>query len=246
MSQGDLASAVHLAQSMVSAIECGRKQTNQLHIERIDAALNTGGALKEYWAALRQSTGVADYFRDVVPLHERAEQIRGHNLLLVPGLLQTEQYARTILRAGDAVPSDEHVDALVQARIERQTLLDSVRAPLFISVIDEAALCRPIGGKQVMREQLDRLLAMSQRSRVIIQVVPLATEHPPALDGGFQLIKVPDEGEILYLETRLTGSHIHAPDAVETYARLFESLRGVALPEGASRDVIARYIREFD
>ncbi|MFW5416331.1 helix-turn-helix domain-containing protein [Nocardiopsis sp. CNT-189] len=240
LTQGQLAERIPLAQSMVSDIEAGKKATQPGHIARIDSLLGAKGSLNDYWQTLDGGAGFDEYFQDVVPLQQRAEQIREYNPLLVPGLLQVEEYTWATLRAGSSIPTDAQIEAQVRARIERQSLLERADSPFFIVVLDEAALRRPIGGAETMLKQLDHLLNASSRTRVAVQVVPMATEAHPALDGGFQILDIPEQHPILYLETRVTGNCIEASEPVETYIRLFEALRGVALPEAASRELITK------
>jgi transcriptional regulator with XRE-family HTH domain len=244
-SQGKLASEVPLSQGMISAIEGGRKATSEEYIGRFDVVLNTSGQLWRLWKTLNASSGLAEWARDVVRLQEEAAEIRQFQLALVPGLLQTEEYAWATLRAGQQAYSDEAIREQVQTRIKRQKILTSGKRLLYMVVLDESVLRRPIGGSVTMVKQLDQLLAASQRSNIIIQVVPLLTEDHPCLSESFQLIGVPEKDEVLYLEWRLSGTPIDALDEVQHYVRLFGELRGAALPPAASYELMERIRGDF-
>jgi hypothetical protein len=149
------------------------------------------------------------------------------------------------LRAGQQAYSDEAIREQVQTRIKRQKILTSGKRLLYMVVLDESVLRRPIGGSVTMVKQLDQLLAASQRSNIIIQVVPLLTEDHPCLSESFQLIGVPEKDEVLYLEWRLSGTPIDALDEVQHYVRLFGELRGAALPPAASYELMERIRGDF-
>lgn len=245
VTQEQLAKALHVSAAMLSAMERGIRGTKADYLDQIDQALDTKGKVHWIWQNANKSSALPHWFQDVVSLQRQAIEIKEYSLLLIPGLLQTEDYAWTILRYGDTTAADAQVKQQVEERIKRQSILGAEQAPLFSVVISEAALLHPIGGRQVIGGQLDHLLRVSEGARVIIQVAPMATEQPPALDESFQLIKLPDRTEIAYTETRVSGTVLDDPEAVETYTRLFGEIRGAALPPSASRDLMSRIRGEF-
>lgn len=234
-----------MSQSMISGIELGQKAPKREFVVRIDDALNAEGALLRRWDNLRQSDGFPDWFRDVAELEKNATEIREFHPLLIPGLLQTKEYARTIIRTGKPTDSDAEVKEQVEARLRRQLVLSSEHPPWFLVVLDEPWLRRPTGGPEVMKAQLDHLAKASAWPRVTIQVIPTQTKHHPGHDGAFKLITVPDKGQVLYTETRAVGYPLDDPEVVEDYMKVFGELRGVALPEEASRDLIQRISGEL-
>jgi hypothetical protein len=135
------------------------------------------------------------------------------------------------------------VEELVQARIARQELLWNDNPPRVFVVLDESVLIRPVGGREIMSRQLESLLSASETSaHVVVQVVPMSTAPHPGLDGSFQLIKLPEpqKGQVLVLETRVSGAPEDSPEHVGEYAQAFEDLRAAALPPAASRDLIRK------
>lgn len=246
ISQKQLARAVLMSQSMISGLELGQKSTRRDHVARIDDALNTNGLLMRRWESLNSYNGFPDWFKDVVTLERGATEIWEYQPLLVPGILQTKSYAKTIIRLGRPADTEQEIDHQVKARIDRQTILTSERSPLLMSVIDETVLRRPIGGCETMKSQLDHLLKVASWPRATVQVIPMTTEYHPGLDGGFQLLTVPDKGRVLYIETRISGTPVDEPESVDDFVGLYGDLRGIALPPNESRKLMETIRSEYD
>ena len=156
---------------------------------------------------------------------------------MVPGLLQTEEYARVIFRQFSGDVSDKRIDALVEVRMRRQELLERADSPLLFFILDEAAIRRPIGGTDVMRRQLRRLTEMVGRPRVTVEVVPFSAGVHPGLQGSFVIQEFPDpaDDDALYLESP-HGEVMSRddPDLILHYREVFEELRRLSLgPEGS-------------
>jgi len=161
--------------------------------------------------------------------------LRTYQPLLVPGLLQTEDYARAILAVRPDREQDD-LDEQVAARLARQTILE--RAYLWC-VLDEGVLRRDIGGSKVMHAQLERLAASAEYPRVTIQVIPGAIAHAGLL-GGFVVADLDGKPPMIYLETAAEGQVTDSPSVVGHVALRFDRLRAEALPWGASRDLIRK------
>lgn len=245
LSQEQLAKMVAISPAMLSAIERGTRGAKREYPPRFDQALSTGGQLEALWERLRKKVGPPLWFHGMLEAERAASEILEYQPLLIPGLLQTEEYAWTIMRDGRPKDSHVEVEGLVKARIERQTILAADHPPLLRAVIEENVLHRPLGGRAVMGRQLAHLVQVSELPTVSIQVVPHNTEHHPGLSGPSTVITVPDKGEILYLENRISGAPIDEPDVVTEYLRLFGDLRGIALSPAASRDLIESVQGEF-
>jgi transcriptional regulator with XRE-family HTH domain len=188
LSQIDLAALSNYSNTVISKIEKGDRPPAEGFPERMDAIpqLNTGGSLTQLWGWLKPSVRHRAYpgwFGPWADEEARAVRLRWFEALVVPGMLQTEGYARALLtgRIGSK-PGD--VDAEVSARLARQAILDRDDPPELWVVIDEAVLHRPVGGKQVMREQLLHLIEMAQRPNVVLQVVPAEVAVHDGLRGG--------------------------------------------------------------
>jgi len=179
-------------------------------------------------------------YRDVAPSgllqligYESAAAIRRNfEPLLIPGLLQTEEYARALILGMDERIPVGRVDTLVEIRMRRQELIDRINAPLLFFVLDEAVVRRPAGGGGVMRNQIRHLMELADRPNVTIEVVPYAAGVHPGLRGSFSVLEFPDSGDddVLYMES-FRGDLISrdVPEEVLTYRQIFEQLRKMSL-----------------
>ncbi len=244
LSQRELAKRVLMSPAMLSAMERGARGIKREHLERLDKALGTGGTLIDSWDT-SSDLGLPEWYQDGAERERAAFEIREYSPLLVPGLLQTEEYARTILRAGLPTKTPAEIKELTRGRMERQATLKAECPPRLLVILDEGMLRRPIGGRETMRGQLARLLKASNEPNISIQVVPYETEHHPGLSEAFTLYAIHDKGTVLYIETRRTGTGTDSPDDVDDYSRLFGDLLGAALPVAASRKLIERIQGEF-
>ncbi len=245
VSQDRLARSLNVSASMLSAMERGARGTKADYLNQIDRVLNTGGQVRQLWERMTGSNAFPVWFRDIEQLQRKASEIREYHPLLIPGLLQCEEYARTIIRVGNPTHSKAEVDEQVQGRVNRQALLTSERPPLLLVVLDETVLRRPFGGATTMVRQLEHLLELSREPHVVLQIVPFGTERHPGLDGAFTLITVSGQAEILYLESKVSGTPVDDTDGVQVCSRIFGELRGVALPPVASRELMEKVRGEF-
>jgi hypothetical protein len=186
------------------------------------------------------------WFRPWAEIEVAATQLRLFEPAVVPGLLQTEDYARVILAEQPAVQEDE-LEAMVTARLDRQRVLARDGGPPLIwAVIDEAVLNRAVGGPKVMHEQLLHLARMCDQPGVTIEVVPLTTGAHCGLAGAFAIADVEGAGEIAYLDTVTDGYIDEGAPVVTRVALTFNTLRSEALPRRASRDMIMKRAEDYD
>jgi transcriptional regulator with XRE-family HTH domain len=159
-----------------------------------------------------------------VGLEAAASVIRSFQIQFVPGLLQTEAYARALLQHGNASGEDE-VARRAEVRISRQEVLNKPSAPRFWSVIDEGALRRPIGGAETMREQLRHLIDMADHPAVTLQVMPFRVGVHGA-GGPFTILRFaePDLQDVVYLEQLTSALYLEKPSEVDSYMELMEQL----------------------
>ncbi len=212
----------------------------------VDAALNTKESLLSLWDSLFSPNGLSAYYRDIAVLEREASEIREYRLCALPGLLQTEEYARAFIRVGRPAASSEQVEEAVRARIGRQSVLDAEKShTIYALVLDEAVLRHVVGDPEIMARQLERLLAVARQPNVSVQVIPYGTRNHPGLDGSFLLITVPERGQVVYTETRASGTPVEDSATTNDYARVFGDLRGAALPGEASQDYIRKIMEEY-
>jgi transcriptional regulator with XRE-family HTH domain len=184
----------------------------------------------------RKSNGpIPGWFADWVEIEARAAILRWWEPLLIPGLLQTEDYARAVLSTWRRDTADE-VEAKVAIRLARQSVLASAD---FRVLLDESVLHRRIGAPEVMAMQLEYLLAIGTRPNITIQVIPDAAGAYLGLSGAFAIAEVPGESATAYLETGVQGITVRDPTLVSSTARLFDDLRDEALSRSRSLELIA-------
>jgi transcriptional regulator with XRE-family HTH domain len=181
--------------------------------------------------------------RGYVPLEAGACLVREFSMTTVPGLLQTADYARAVLRSGVVELSEQRRERDVEVRQVRQKRLYSERDPLRLAtVIDESALRRAIGGPVVLREQLDHLLIMCELDTVSLQVLPAEVQGHPGLDGSFTVLSFPepDEPDLAYVEYLMGSAHIERAEDVARCRVTFDRLRAAALNPTESAALIER------
>ena len=201
-------------------------------------------------------------YGDVIPegfdvyigLEEAASQISWYEAELVPGLLQTEQYARSVIKNDNPGVDDEEIDRRVQLRIARQALVSRRTAPLSLQVaLNEAILRRPVGGPDVMAAQLDSLAEASEQPNVSLRVVPFSAGlHRGLMSGPFELLRFPLNGDgqpsepaTVYADGFTGALYLDKPHEVERYANAFESIWSAALDEAASTDLTRQSAEEL-
>jgi hypothetical protein len=170
--------------------------------------------------------------------YEAAASItRNFQPLLMPGLLQTEEYARAILRQFAHPITDQRIDAQVEVRMRRQELIDRADPPVLFFILDEAVTRRIIGGTAVMRQQVRKLVELASRPHVTIEIVPFGVGVHPGLQGPFVIYEFPDpaDDDVLYLENAL-GDVISrdSPEEILRYRETFEELRKLSLGRDGS------------
>jgi transcriptional regulator with XRE-family HTH domain len=195
----------------------------------------------------RFNEAMPEWLVTYVGLEQAATIIRCHEAQFIPGLLQTESYARTVIDLGQALNADE-VEQRVALRLQRQQLLEAPKAPDYWAVVDEAALRRNLGGRPVMSEQLDHLLKAGERPNVTVQVVPFDRSDAAATGGPFTLLRFdePDMPDIVYLEQLTSALYLDKRVDVEVYLKVFDRLAAGALTPRRSLALIASVRDDLD
>ena len=241
LSQEQLAKELFSTRATIQAYESQRRRPGPEFAKELDQFFGTDLHFRTLWFHA-QREHLKQWLEKYVHHEAQAIQIKTFQPLLVPGLLQTPDYARAVLAAGRG-PADED---LVRARLERQAIItrEAPPAPLIWVVLDEAALLRPMGGRDVMVEQLAHLLDLMRLSNVTIQVVPLAIGAYHGTAGGFQILTV--EGrDIAYADAHLGGRLIEEDAEVEHLKTRYDWIRARALSVDATADLITRTMERF-
>jgi hypothetical protein len=177
-----------------------------------------------------------NWFQMYVGLEASASLIRTYEVQFVPGLLQTEDYARAVTLLGYPSVSSKEADRRVRLRIARQKILTRPNPPLLWAVIDEAALRRPIGGAEVMRAQLKALLEAAQRPNIKLQVMPFGIGGHAGMGGSFTFLRFRDQdaADMVYLEHVTKAFYLNGLEDLDQYTKVIESLSATAAPPSST------------
>ncbi len=187
------------------------------------------------------------WFRVFPGLEQAAELIRGYEPQTIPGLLQTEDYARALTEVGFPGAPPAEIDRRIALRISRQQILTRPNPPRLWVVIDEAALRRPAGGPEVMRAQLTHLLDAAARPHITVQILPLAVGMHAAMGGTFYLFRFPAQElpDIIYGENLTSAFYLDKPTDVATYAQTLDRLCAQAAPAVATAKILHDTRKEY-
>jgi transcriptional regulator with XRE-family HTH domain len=251
--------AIRGSESKISRLELGRVSFKQRDIvdlltlygipeedERVVALVTLAEEANQPGWWHRYDDVMAKWFQTYIGLEEAAEYIRTYEIQFVPGLLQTEDYARAVVSVGSPQDSDREVEAKVRVRMERQRILDRDRPPTLWAVIDEAALRRPIGGRRVMRGQIEHLLDLMKRPNISVQVVPFRQGGHAAESGAFTILRFDGEDlpDVVYLEQLVSALYLDKREQVDRYAQTMVRLTGEAPPPEDTADLLARILEQ--
>ncbi|CAL9546798.1 helix-turn-helix domain-containing protein [Streptomyces sp. enrichment culture] len=239
LKQGQLGEIIFCTGSLIGQIETTKKVPTRDFSERVDAALGTDGLFSRLIGLVLRSQ-LPTWFQPYAEMEAKAAYISTYQAQLVYGLLQTEEYARAVLTAG----KNEQLDRLLAARIERQRILDWERPPLTLVILDEAVLHRPIGGRDVMRGQLEHLVELSTHRWIRIQVLPLTAGEHPGLAGAFNILRFEDHPDVFYTEDMMAGHMTANPDTIKEASLHYAHLQAAALSVRDSAALIARVVEE--
>ena len=194
----------------------------------------------------KYSDVLPDWFQVYVGLEEAASLIRLYELQFVPGLLQTADYARAVVRLGQPGAAPEEIERRVSLRLGRQELLTKPGGPRLWAIVDEAALRRPIGGKEVMRAQLVQLIEATEEPQVTLQVMPFRTGGHAAEAGAFTVMRFPepDLPDVVYLEQLTSALYLDKRDDVEKYTEVMERLSVESESPERSVDILSGMLEE--
>lgn len=235
-----VAKSLECSDSKISRIENGQVGASPRDVrdmlELYEVAAPQRDALIEIAREARQK-GWWHAYRDVpvvpasIGLEDTATAMRMYAALLVPGLLQTRDYASAVLRALQPGLDAEEFERWVDLRIRRQSLLDRADAPALWAILDEAALRRPVGGPQVMAEQLRRLAEAAGRPNVTLQVLPFGAGEHAGMDGGFTIFGFSRsaDSDVVHLDNTTGDLYLENPEEIQRYNEVFEQLHTAAL-----------------
>ncbi|WP_216210215.1 helix-turn-helix domain-containing protein [Amycolatopsis aidingensis] len=242
----DIAAALGWSESKVSRMETGERGLYADDVAAILGYLQTPAAIRNELLELVRDGQERNWheihgklptnWRDLIRFENEATAIYNYEPMLFPGLAQTPEYAREIIRGANLRLSEHEVETLVAARTTRQVILGRRPAPSVHLMLDETVLRRPIGEPELHRAQLRHLLTVGERHNVTVQVVPFTAGAHPGLEGPFVLLEFGGAPTLAYVESRGTSSFLEEEEHVDSVKVAWRGLHAVALsPEDSAR-----------
>jgi transcriptional regulator with XRE-family HTH domain len=241
LSRVEFGERVRFSKHTVESVELGRRMPDETFVERAEAALGNTGALRKAAKHLRRGEpGLAAWFREWARLEKVAVSLYTYECRLVPGLLQSEGYARALFDNRIPLLTDGQLEAQVEARLERQKMLRERANVPFSFIVEESVFRRRLGGTEVMRGLLDHVLELSVPRNVTLQVVALDAEFHACLDGPVRLLETPEGRRLAYSEGQENGRLIADRKEVSLLHQRYDTLRSQALNPKESQGLLER------
>ncbi|GHA39612.1 transcriptional regulator [Streptomyces tauricus] len=257
MTAEEVAERLLVSQSKISRLENGRRSISQRDVRDLCGVYEVEDvrivdSLMQMAKDSRQQ-GWWHSFGDIpysvyIGLETDAASLRVYDPLVVPGLLQTRPYAEALIQGALPEAAAGDIDKRVQVRLRRQERISDLENPLRLwAVLDEAALRRTVGNKQVMIEQLEHLVEMSHVPHVTVQVIPFAMGAHPGVSGQYAILEFPDaaDSSVVYIEGVTSDLYLEKANDVQKYSVMYEHLRAQALNADQSREFIADVAKDY-
>ncbi|MFF9568059.1 Scr1 family TA system antitoxin-like transcriptional regulator [Streptomyces sp. NPDC014685] len=246
LTQEQLSQRAFLSRTHLAHMEAGRRLPSPEDAERLDQVLEVGGFFVRFLPVLEEAPGVAEHFEAAAEFEKQATVLRLYAPKLIPGLLQTEAYAREVLSSGFPPKSDEERDRLLVTRLKRARILDNFESPVVWVLMDEEVLRRPIGGPALMAEQLRHVMELGERRRVRVHVLPFSAGYHALLEGLVSLMWFEDLPPVAYTEGLKSGRVWENPSAVRDCQVAYDHALGDALSHRESLALIRSVAEEYE
>ncbi|MEU7155706.1 helix-turn-helix domain-containing protein [Streptomyces chrestomyceticus] len=236
--QDELAEQVGYSGRHISAVETGRKPPTLRFSRVVDAAFGLAGTAESFeraWAEIKHGS-LLEGFPEYVGYEGRAVEIRLYNIGIIPGLLQTSEYAATLAQSAvkrEAITSAQAGER-VALLVERQAVLMRPRAPMVFVIMDESCIRRPVGGPEVMARQLGHLIDFAERPNTLLQVAPYEMGERRTLNLPVNVLTLPDRSVICYAESQAQGNLDREAAAVMPMMTAYHQLQAESLSQAAS------------
>ncbi|MFI1732041.1 Scr1 family TA system antitoxin-like transcriptional regulator [Streptomyces acidicola] len=245
LTKEELSQRAVMSRTHIAHIEAGRRRPDPEDARRLDQVLGAGGFFERFLPTL-DGKKVAEHFKEALEFEGKAKVIKEYAPALVPGLLQTKQYAYEVFGSGYPRKSDEERDKLVATRLERARVLDNFHSPEFRFLLDEAVLRRVVGSPAVMCEQLRHITELAASRRIRVHVLPYSV-GAHALQAGFlSLMWFEDLPPIAYAEGVNSGRILELSSAVHACQELYDQALGDALSHRESLDLLRSVAEDYE
>lgn len=240
LTQEELAPQIGYSVQTLASIEQGRRFPSTHFVRRVEDVLDAFGTLRDAASKLSRRPGLADWFHQWAQLEPEAISLCTYECRLIPGLLQTEYYARTLFSERLPPLSDEEIDNRLAARTDRQRLLRERPNTAYSFIIEEHIFTRRTGGQAAAAEQIDRILDLASLRNVEVQVMSQSRGSHAGLDGPMQLLETPDNKWLGYCEGQEYGQFIPDPKITSMLNMRYARLRSQALSPEESVSLLQR------
>ncbi|MFE2550848.1 Scr1 family TA system antitoxin-like transcriptional regulator [Streptomyces sp. NPDC059355] len=245
LSQAELGEPLFVSGSFIGQLEAG---TRRMHIEfarQIDDILGTGGFFARNCGALAKSK-YPNHFAEAAEAEAEAKTIREYAPLALPGMLQTEAYAREVFVAYQPTATEEVIAELVANRLDRAKLLSDPTTPLLWCVLDETVLRRTVGGRTVMAEALRHITALIRKRRIFVQVLPFSAGAHSSMGGTLKLMTFEAAPPLAYVQGNAIGVLLDDPATVTRHSLTYDLLTASALSPTQSLAVIESAAEDYE
>ncbi|MGY4390366.1 DNA-binding XRE family transcriptional regulator [Streptomyces sp. TE12347] len=245
LTQKQLGELVRLDEETIASIEQGRRTLMPNVAELMDQHLGLPGMLSVAAHGMPEKDPTPTWSEEYMDLEKRAVAFSWYEVLVLPGLLQTENYARALFRGRVPAFVQEEIETLTSRRMARTELLHRERPPTFSFVVSEAALRDRIGGNAVYSEQVRHLLSCMKLPHVTLQVLPFGQASHPGLAGSFVMLETPEHEHRAYVESQRSSQRVTHPDDISILTLRYAMLRTQALNPEETTAFLSRLVGEL-
>ncbi|MFJ3304864.1 Scr1 family TA system antitoxin-like transcriptional regulator [Streptomyces sp. NPDC086549] len=245
LTQEELSQRAVMSRTHIAHIEAGRRRPDLEDARRLDQVLEAGGFFERFLPTL-DGKRVAEHFAEAAELERQAVAIKQYASILVPGFLQTPEYAREVLSSGNPPKSDEQRDSLLVTRLERARILDNFSSPRVTVLLSEAVLRQVIGGAQIMCEQLRHIVELGESRRIRVHVLPFTVGAHALLEGPVKLMWFEELPSVAYVEGLKSGRIWEPQGTVRELDDVYDHALGDALSHRKSLALIRSVAEDYE
>lgn len=245
LTQVELGARVFVSGGYIGQFEQAIRKPQLDVAQRIDEALQTDGIFERLWRKLIKEQPYTEYFAHAAELERLATEICDWAPTVIPGLLQTPEYARAMFLAGNHFATEEYIEELVRGRMDRTQILKDATRPVYWAILHEATLRIPVGDAGIMVRQLDHITAMMRERTVLLQVLPFAAGAHPQMGKMMWLMEFEDAPPTVYTEGVFSGTLLDEPIVVKRARAAYDHIRAAALSPEASLALIESVAEDY-